>query len=41
MHIETHIVNGRAIIGLVGRFGFSANGEFRRCCDAAFPASLP
>lgn len=40
MHIETHIVNGRAIIGLVGRFDFSANGEFRRCCDAALQTIL-
>jgi anti-anti-sigma factor len=40
MHIDTQIVNGRAVIGLAGRFSFSANGEFRRCCDSALQAIL-
>lgn len=35
MHIDTQIGNGRAVLGLEGRFDFSANGEFRRRCDAA------
>ncbi len=38
MHIDTHIVNGRAVLGLEGRFDFSANSEFRRCCDEALQA---
>src|SRR5512140_1534435 len=40
MEIDTHIVNGRAIISLAGRFDFSANGNFRRCCDSALRAIL-
>ncbi len=38
MHIDTRIGNGRAVLGLEGRFDFGANGEFRRCCDATLQA---
>ncbi len=40
MQIDMQIGKGRAVIGLEGRFDFSANGEFRRCCDSALQAIL-